>query len=145
MKNSGKYDEKQLYDRGKCFQISLIVALLCIFVSFFVTDVLGIKISSYTIFSFCLCVPMGVCVILFILKDAFDHVNDNTVKFFSILWCLFMFLLSCLNLFQIMFGGESLWLDISIAEMIMCTFFFAIVAVYFIKKHLNNKKFKEED
>lgn len=149
MKNSEKYDEKQIYDRGKCFQVSLFVAIVCVFVSFFVTEVLGIAISSYIIFSFCMCIPMTVCIVLFILKDAFDNDKDNTAKFFLLIWCLFEFLIAVLNLSHIMFGDESLMkkdeISMIIVYMIPAICLIVIAVAYFIKKYLNKRSFDEED
>lgn len=149
MRKNKQFDEKQLYDRGKCFQASFFIALACTIISYIVTDLLEIKVSGYLPFIFCIWIPISVCTILLIVKNAYDGVNSDFGKIVSIILfiCGIMIIISRVIIIIIDNGN---FIDVEevesfIASMIQAVCMVTIAVVYFIKKYRNKKSFDEED
>lgn len=150
MRKNEQFDEKQLYDRGKCFQISFVAALICIVISFFITGLLEVNVSSFAIFDFSFWVPFTVCIVSLIIKDAYDGVNSNSGKFLATLWgiCGIVILLVEATDIIILISKARIGdieIDQTIGEMIQALCMIVIGVVYYIKQYINKKSLDEGD
>ena len=148
MRSSKVYDEKQLQDRGKVYQISFVTALLTIACAFFVTDVLEWNISSYALFLFCMWIPVAVCLILLIWKNAYEGVGSNAGRITLSVVGAGSVLMVVTSLWLLCSGEDALFRDGMLTDR-AGTFFAGICMViiccaYWLKQLYDRKRFTEE-
>lgn len=149
MRDKDYYDEKQLYDRGKCFQIGFFTALICVWITYFVTDLLEIKFSDYLNYVFCIWIPLSVYAISLIVKNAYDGVNSNAGKTVSIIFLICGILLLCFRIIMLVIDNghfiDNEEIGSFIASMIQSVCMISMSVVYFIKQYRNKKALDEKD
>lgn len=148
MKWISEFDEKQLIDRGKAFQYGFLTAIAAIILNYFLNDMIEIKISPSTSFMFTLWVPLTICSIALIIKDAYDGVNSTMgmvgVSVFGFGGC---FILVCSIIFLV--TGKEVLIDNgmvteSVGHILNGVCMMTIGIVYWVKQYLNKKKFSED-
>lgn len=148
MKGSQVYDEKQLQDRGKVYQISFVAALLSIACAFFVTQVLELKISGYALFLFCMWIPVVVCLILLIWKNAYEGVDSKAGRITISVVGAGGVMLVVSSLWELCSGQDALFRD-GVLEDRTGTLFAGVCmvivcCVYWLKQYVNKKNIVEE-
>lgn len=142
------YDERQIIERGKAFQIGFMTAVVLPLITFFATGVLEIKIEPLTLFSIQTTVPIMICMMALILKNAYDPVNKRVAP---ILCAIF----STIGLYLIIFSGVRVYqgVDSFIRDGVVTnTTGFVVVGlamidtgiVYLIRRSKDKKELTEE-
>lgn len=148
MKAKNEYDEKQLLDRGKAYECSFIFALLLNLLCFFISEVLDISISPYSLFRVNFWLPITVCIIIMILKDAYDGVSSKPGKLVLTLFGISGFLSVLLCIIDLITGKESFLSDGILSdftvEFIKSLCILTIGLTYWIKQYAIRKKFVED-
>lgn len=148
MKIDSNFDEKQLLDRGKAFQIGFITAIIMSVLFYFLQDGIGIEIAAFTSFAFSLWIPVTVCSIALIIKDAYDGVNSTTGRFGITVFGAGGSYILISSIIFLATGRETLLdggvVTESIGHIINGICMITICAVYWVKQHLNKRKFIDE-
>ncbi len=148
MNKNGDYDEKQLIDRGKAFQYGFFVAIFINLLSFFVQGVLEITMNTYGLFLINLWLPLTTCIIIMIIKEAYDGVNSTPGRVsLTVVGIagLFLFLSSLKHLIT----GEEIFIEngvlTDLAGHILNGFCLILICLtYWIKNQNMKKKYEEE-
>lgn len=139
------YDEKQLADRGKAFQYGFIAAILTIMAVYFITDIIEIQMNHTLAFLICMWVPLSVCTIALILKDAYDGVHSTVGQKMSFIFGAVGFLVLITTIVRMITGKESIVnngvVTDSIGHLFVGICLLVICIVYRIKQYENRKKY----
>lgn len=76
----GAFGEKQILDRRKAFQAGFIAALLTICAMRFATGVLGLRMTADARFLITIQLPLNICLVALIGKDAYECANASAEK-----------------------------------------------------------------
>lgn len=148
MKSNNSYDEKQLIDRGKAFQYGFIAAIFTIGVMYFITEGIELEISSYASFLITLWLPLTVCFITLIIKNAYDGVNTTSGRSVLTLFGIAGLFLVSISVLHIATGAETLLYEGKVSDTFGHLFngicMIIICLIYWIKQYHNSKKFKDE-
>ena len=140
MKN--KFDEKQLYDRGKAYQYGLIAAILSISLCFLLADDEKIQISVFSTYLICIWIPIFVCFMTLILKDAYEAfgTKNGAITITILGGCgLFIFFRSFAHLVNM---EETFANTIGHIFAVLCVI--VITITYLAKRKANKKKYADE-
>jgi hypothetical protein len=143
------FDEKQMFDRGTSFRIGFITSLCMTALNFFVTDVFEISIDKYASFLIMIWVPLTVCSVLLILKDAYSGKDSARGNFFFLIYGAAGLFIILYSLFEIFSRGDSLikaGVVTSIAGRLaegICILLTCII--YFAKQFYNSKKYSVDE
>lgn len=74
MRNKNGYDEKQVMDRGFAFKYAFYTSMLMLLFMYMLVSVFGIRINAHVGFIICWWIPVFVCFIIMIVRDAFDSI-----------------------------------------------------------------------
>ena len=77
MRNDNNHDERQIIERGKAFQIGFMTAIVLSLVTYLLTGLFDIRISAMTVFGIQTTMPIMICMMAMILKNAYDPVNKR--------------------------------------------------------------------
>lgn len=148
MKSNNNYDEKQIIDRGKAFQYGFISALLTICAVYFITDVIGFKMSSYAIFLVILWIPIMITFIALIIKDAYDGVNCTSGRVILTILGIAGLCIIVMSALRIISRKETFiysgMLTDSAGQIFSGICMIVISIVYWLKQYFNSKEFKNE-
>lgn len=140
------YDEKQLADRGKAFQYGFIAAILTIMAVYFMIDI--IQISSTFALLICMWVPLSVCTIALILKDAYDGVHSAVGQKISFIFGVAGLFFLIATIVRIITGEESVVCNgvvtDSIGHLFVGICLLVICIVYWVKQYQNRKKYWDD-
>lgn len=146
-KNYDCFDEKQILDRGKCFQYAFFSGLITNTVLFFVYELLNIKFNAYFGYIAALWIPLTVCFISLIVKNAYDGVGTKTGRIAFAVFSAAGLFIEVSVLFHIISADVNSLANDDIytyAAHILCGACMIIVAVvYFIKQWKNSKEFED--
>jgi hypothetical protein len=142
------FDERQIVERGKAFQIGFFTAILLSLAVFFATGVLDIRIEALTVFILQTSLPIMVCMMALILKNAYDPVKQRNGR---ILCALFSFLGLYLIVFsvgRVLLGQESFLKDGVVTNntgfLVIGLAMLDTGLVYLLRRYLDWKEMKEE-
>lgn len=142
---SQNYDEKQLADRGKAFQYGFIAAILTIMAVYFMTDILEVQISHTLAFLICMWVPLSVCTLALILKDAYEGVHSAFGQKISFIFGGAGLLVLIVSIVRMITGKEFIAhngvVTDSIGHLFVGICMLVICIVYWIKQYQNRKKY----
>lgn len=148
MKNGINFDEKQLIDRGIAFKYGFLAAMFAILLVYFLEDIIKISISRYAALIITIWIPITVCTIALVLKDAYDGVNSASGRILATMFGVLGIFMLVLFAQEISSGREMLLEGGMITNMGgnifngICMIIISIV--YWIKQYLNKKKYKED-
>ena len=145
---NGTFDERQIVERGKSFQIGFFTAILLSLAVFFATGVLDIRIESMTVFIIQTSLPIMVCMMAMILKNAYDPVNKRIAPILSGIFSVLGLYLVLFSVGRVFLGQGSFVRDGVVTD----TTGFIVVGmsmigtgiVYLICKQRNKKELTEE-
>lgn len=148
MDNGNVFDEKQILDRGKAFQIGFAAALLTICAMQFAVSVLGLRIDAEARFLITLQIPLNLCLMMLIVKDAYECVNVSAGRaVMSIYGAAGLFILIS-TLVYLMQGKLRFLRNGYLTETIghICTggCMLLTCAVYWLHRYQNGKMLPEE-
>ena len=145
---NGTFDERQIVERGKSFQIGFFTAILLSLAVFFATGVLDIRIESMTVFIIQTSLPIMVCMMAMILKNAYDPVKQRNGR---ILCALFSFLGLYLIVFSVgrVLLGQARFLKDGVVTnnagfLVIGLAMLDTGLAYLIRRYLDWKEMKEE-
>lgn len=142
------FDERQMVERGKAFQIGFFTAIFLSLAVFFATSLLDIRMEAMTVFIIQTSLPIMVCMMTLILKNAYDPVKQRNS---GILCALFSFLGLYLTVFSI--GRVCLGQDSFLKNGVVTNNAgFLVIGlamldtgiVYLIRRYLNKKELRDE-
>ena len=143
------FDEKQIYDRGKAFQLGFIAALVTTVCLFIITDGLEIKIDSYAAFLFALWIPVTVCSIALIAKDAYDGVNSTKGRLVLGIYGIAGVMIIILTTAKLCTGAERIaengCITSSAGHLVSGLCMVATAAVYWAKQYANAKEYTDDE
>lgn len=147
MRKKQHYDEKQLQDRGKIYQISFFIAIMVFVAMYLVTGAAEIAVSEYTRLMVCLWVPVSVCIILMIAKNAYEGVGSTAGRVAApVLGAAGIYQL-VVNMIEMVQNRTGFWSDHMINDyvgsMLMGLCMVCVCAAYWIQYYRNKKKFAE--
>lgn len=142
------FDERQLYERGKGFQYGFIAALVMILLNSFAEDS-NFIINTYSRFILCIWIPTTVCLVYFIIKDAYEGIKENSGNIAMGIFLVTGLILLAVVTVRLITGSAELLTDGIfgdwIGQIAYSVCMILISAVYFIKQHLDNKKDTEDE
>lgn len=148
MRNKCQFDEKQIFDRGRAFQAGFLAAIITTCATYFLTDVCGVSITSFSLFLISLWIPITVCFILLITKDAYEDVNSSIGKtILSIYGVAGLFILGS-TLFSIFIGKEYFLkngtFSDSLGHIVTAICMIITCVIYWVKRCINARKYRDE-
>lgn len=142
------FDEKQIYDRGKAFQLGFIAALVTTACLFFITDVFEIKTDSYAAFMIAIWIPITACSIALIVKDAYDSVNSAKGRLLLGIYGIAGSAIIILTAFELLTGTEKMVENGCITgvagHLVAGLCMIVTAAIYWAKQYANAKKFSDD-
>lgn len=148
MKNGINFDEKQLIDRGIAFKYGFLAALFAILLVYFLEDITKISISRYAALIITIWIPITVCTIALVLKDAYDGVNSASGRILATMFGVSGTFMLVLFTQEISVGRNMLIKDGMITNMGGYIFngicMVTVSIVYWMKQYMNKKKYKED-
>lgn len=145
---TNNFDERQLYERGKGFQYGFIAALIMILLNSFAEDS-NFILNPYSRFILSIWIPMTVCFVYFIVKDAYEGIKEQNGKIVMGIFLATGLFVLVITTVRMIAGSAELFIDSTLGDWIgqvsysVCMII--ISAVYFIKQHLDNKKESEDE
>lgn len=147
MKKGQYYDEKQLQDRGKVYQISFFVAILVFFALYLITGIAEISISELSRILIGMWVPITVCLILMISKNAYEGVGSKVGGITTSVLGAGGIYSIVTTVIKMMREHTGFWSDSMINDyvgwFVMGSCMIAVCAAYWIRYGINKKKFEE--
>lgn len=149
MKADKIYDERQLLSRGTAFQAGFIAALLTIGGIHFLEDFTRLRMSSYSMLLASLWIPMSVCMIVLIVKDAYDGVNRAPGRAVFTIIGLTGAALCLLSLYHLLTDGTQILVQNGeirddAGNLFTALCMITVSLIYWWKQYSNNKKFRED-
>lgn len=142
------FDEKQLIDRGKSFKYGFITAIMTLLVEYFCTSALNIKIDPFAEFLVLIWIPITVCFISFIVKNAYEGVNSRTGRIVCIIMgCCGLYLVIAtiveviIRVEHLVVNGE---ISASFGHLFSGICLVIICITYCIRQYRNKKELAEE-
>ncbi len=142
------FDERQIIDRGKAFQIGFIVALVSIALVFLATDAFEFKIDTFTSFIVTIWTPMTACFIMLIAKDAYEGINQTGGRIIiSVLGFCGVFML--ISKIILLLTNRSYFIENgiiteNIGHIFQGLCMTVIFIVYWVKQYINKKNYPDE-
>ena len=148
MRNKDNYDERQIIERGKASQIGFMTAIVLSLVTFLVTGMFDIQISAMTIFGIQTTMPIMVCMMVMILKNAYDPMNKHVAAILSGIFSVLGLYLVLFSVGRVLLGQDRFLEGGAVTD----TSGFIVVGlsmigtgiVYLIRKRRNKKELTEE-
>lgn len=143
MKSDRNYDERQLLYRGKAYQYGFFTALLMMLVAEFAVEVLEIKFETGVILGFCLLIPVAVCVMYMIVKNAYDEINESGGRYSTAFFLLAGLVMMVLTIVRILVGEWNIIRDGMITYTVVFLLaglcWICIGATFLIKRYLEKR------
>ena len=148
MRNKDNYDERQIIERGKAFQIGFMTAIVLSLVTFLVTGLFDIRISAMTVFGIQTTIPIMVCMMAMILKNAYDPMNKRVAPILCGIFSVLGLYLVLFSVGRVLLGQDSFLEGGAVTD----TSGFIVVGlsmigtgiVYLIRKRRNKKELTED-
>ncbi len=148
MRNDNNHDERQIIERGKAFQIGFMTAIVLSLVTYLLTGLFDIRISAMTVFGIQTTMPIMICMMAMILKNAYDPVNKRIAPILSGIFSVLGLYLVLFSVGRVFLGQGSFVRDGVVTD----TTGFIVVGmsmigtgiVYLICKQRNKKELTEE-
>lgn len=142
------FDERQIIERGKAFQIGFFTAIFASLAVFLMTSVFEIRMEAMTIFMLQTSVPVMVCMMALILKNAYDPVNKQSGRILCTIYSLVGLFLIIFTVARVVSGKDSFVTDGIITNecgYVILGFTMANIGiVHLIRQYLNKKQLTEE-
>ncbi len=147
--NREKYDERQILEQGRAFRWGFFAALMTFVLFYILQECLGLHIDGYTVFISGIWMPLSVCLILQIVKDAYDYVDSAAGRPIISAFGLVGLGVSGYTVLEAILGNEPLlyrdgMVTESTGRLVMgCCM--VLVALVYWGKQLYNQKHREEE
>ena len=147
MRGEKRYDERQILARGKAYGYGFITAILTFVLIYVIQDAAGIGLDSVTVLDAGIWLPLTVCMLTMILKDAYDYVGSTYGRTALSLYGIAGVFLLGYSLYEVFFVGQSFYWDGMVTaqagHLLMGCCMVFIGVVYWIKQFLNKKEEEE--
>lgn len=149
MRSKKCYDEKQAIDRMFAFQCAFFTSMLMLLFMYMFVSVFGIRVNAHVGFIICWWVPVFVCIIIMIVKDAFvcGHADRGKIILTIIgIAGLILFVSTAVKVIsgkELMLENGSITSSFSYLLSGACMIILCIA--YWIKQYINRKKFGADD
>ena len=148
MKNKKGYDEKQVMDRRFAYQCAFFTSMLMLLFVYMLVSVFGIRINVHVGFIVCWWIPVFVCFIVMIVKDAFDCVHAGTGKIIlTLIGCAGLILLVSTAV-NVISGKEQVFensgITNSFSYLLSGACMIIICIAYWTKQYVNRKKYRDD-
>jgi hypothetical protein len=148
MKNKNGYDEKQVMDRGFAFQCAFYTSMLMLLFVYMLVSVFGIRINAHVGFIICWWIPVFVCFIIMIVRDAFDCVHTGTGKKVLTIIGFAGLILLVTTAIDVIGGKEPMFenggITSSFSYLLSGASMVIICAAYWTRQYANRKKYRDE-
>lgn len=146
MRNKKGYDEKQVMDRRFAFQCAFFTSMLMLLFVYMLVSIFGIRINVHVGFIVCWWIPVFVCLIVMIVKDAFDCVHTGTGKIALTIIGFAGLILFVSTAIKVISGKELMFenggITDSFSYLLSGACMIIICTAYWTKQYVNRKKYR---
>jgi hypothetical protein len=148
MRNKNCYDEKQAMDRRFACQCAFFTSMLLLLFIYMLVSVFGIHINVHAAFIICWWIPVFVCFIIMIVKDAFDSVHTGKGKTVLTIIGFAGLILLITTAIDVIGGKEPVFenggITNSFSYLLSGVCMVIICAVYWTRQYANRKKYRDD-
>lgn len=141
MRRSQVYDERQILERGKAYRYGFFAALLIFVLNYLLQECAWVKIDGYTVMISGIWMPLAVCLITLIVKDAYDYVDSTAGRSATAVFGMVGLGVLVYTILEVCLWGEGFYQDGVVTNqvgfLVMGFCMVLVCIVYWVKRYVS--------